>query len=240
MAAKTLYEVLEVAQSATPETIEAAYKSISARLRVRAERDREGAAILQTAVDDAYRTLSNPELRKRYDASRAAPRPQPIYAVEVVEDERPWFIRYAVPLIALAIAITGGYFYQSHAKEQRALAETHKREREEYLARQKAAGEELEREEAEQARLREQRNQEAEYQRWLEQTRRDSAAYARQQESLARQQEAQRTRQEHEAARQRQMEEFERQREEAQARARLEQDKRRLQQLEQEHYGNRR
>ena len=105
---------------------------------------------------------------------------------------------------------------------------------------QKAAIEEAERQEAEAAGQREQRNQDWEYQRWLQQTRKESAAHAREQEFLARQEEADRIRKEQAAERQRRMEELAKQQEEAQARARLEQDKRRLQQLEQENWGNRR
>jgi multidrug efflux pump subunit AcrB len=233
LAAKTLYEVLEVSQSAAPETIDAAYRTISARLRVRAERDREGTAILQTALEDAYRTLSSPELRKRYDARATAPRLQHVYEV----DERPWIVRHAFLLIALAVAAVAAYAYQGHVKEQRAAAEKALQAKEELVARQKAEQEEAARQQAEAARLRQEKMEEAKYQQWMNQTRRESAAYSRQQDAYIRQQTV---RAEQEAARQRRMEEMEKQREEAQARARLEQEKRRLQQLEQQNYGYRR
>lgn len=233
LAAKTLYEVLEVAKSATPETIDAAYRAISARLRARAEGDREGTAILQTAVEEAYRTLSSAELRRRYDARTAAPQLQNVQVVE----ERPWIVRHATLLIVLAVVAVAGYAYQGHVKEQRAAAEKALREKEELVARQKAEQEERERQQAEAARIRQEKMEDAKYQQWVNQTRRESAAYSRQQEAYLRQQTL---RAEQEAARQRRMEEMEKQREEAQARARLEQEKRRLQQLEQQNYGYRR
>jgi hypothetical protein len=202
-------------------------------LRVRAERDQEGAKVLQTALEEAYRTLSTPELRKRYDARLMAPRVQPAQ----IEEERPWLARNAVLLIVLALALVGGYAYMRHVKQERAAAEQALREKEELVARQKAEKEEAERQHAEAARLRQEKMDEAKYQQWVSQTRRESAAYSRQQEAYTRQQTV---RAEQDAARQRRIEEMEKQREEAAARARLEQEKRRLQQLEQQNYGYRR
>jgi hypothetical protein len=229
LATKTLYQVLEVAQAATPGTIDAAFRAISARVRVRAARDPEGAALFRIALEEAYRTLSSDELRKRYDAT-LAPRP---LAVEYVTDERSWMARNAFLLIVIGVALAGGYGYHGHVQKERAAAAQLLRDKEEILDRQKAEQDEAQRREVESAQLRQQRFEEAKHQVWVDQVRRESAAHARQQES-------QRLRAEQDAARQQRMEDMANQREEAQARARLEQDKRRLEQLEQQNYGYRR
>jgi curved DNA-binding protein CbpA len=229
LATKTLYQVLEVAQSATPGTIDAAFRAISARLRVRAGRDPEGAAVFRIALEEAYRTLSSEELRKRYDAT-LAPRP---LAVEYVAEERSWISRNAFLLIVIGMALGGGYAYHRQVEKDRAAAANVLREKEELLARQKAEQDEAQRRQAESAQLRQQRFEDAKHQVWVDQIRRDSAAHARQQEY-------QRIRAEQEAARQQRMEDMAKQREEAQARTRLEQDKRQLERLEQQNYGYRR
>jgi DnaJ-like protein len=228
---KTLYEVLEVAQSASPETIDAAYKTLSARLRARDPRDPEGAAVFRMALEDAYRTLSSEQLRKRYDARIAPGHFQPF--PELAFDERPWITRHAAMLLVLGILALAGYGYHSHVKKEQAAVAKALQEKEELLAQQKAAREASERREAEAQDLRNKRIDEAKYYQWVDQTRREAA-------SNSRNLDMQKARIEQDAARQQRMEEMAKQREEAQARARLEQDKRRLQQLEQQNYGFRR
>ena len=227
LAAKNLYEILEVAQNATPETIEAAYQSICARLRKRAERDAAGAAVLQSALDEAYRTLSNPDQRKRYDiklVSRSIP-------IAPAVDDRPWLVRHAFALIILGVSLASGYGYHRHVQSERAAAEARLREQEVLLAKQKAERDEEERRQAANAQARQKRIEDAQYQLWVDKARREGTAHVRQQEAIKR-------RDEQDAARQQRMEDMAKQREEAQARARLEQEKYKLQRLEQQNmYG---
>lgn len=221
---KTLYQVLEVAQSASQETIDAAYRSISARLRERLARDADGAAVARTAVEEAYRTLSNDNLRKRYDTRLAFGGAEATPGVET--DERPWIARNMPWLLVAAAALVGAYGYHHHVQQERAAAAAQLREKEELLARQQEERDEVTRRAREAEELRKRRVDDARYQLWVDQTRREAAANSR---KLA-----------HDAAREQRIEEMSKQREEAEARRRLEQEKQRLRQLEQQNHGYRR
>lgn len=230
MPAKTLYEVLEVAQTASHETIEAAYRTLSERVKRRAVLDPQGAALMGTALEEAYRTLSNDDLRRRYDA-RIAPRPV-ITATSAVDD-RPWIVRNWIFLLVLAVASSAAFGYYRHVEKEKAAIAKALREKEELLAKRKAEQEERERLQAEAQEARRTQVEAARYQSWVDRSRRDGAAYARQEQH-------QKARIQQDAARQQRMEEMAKQREEMQARARLEQDKRKLEQLERENQGYRR
>lgn len=221
---KTLYQVLEVAQNASQETIDAAYRSISARLRERLARDADGAAVARTAVEEAYRTLSNDNLRKRYDTRLAFGGAEATPVVET--DERPWIARNMPWLLVAAAAAVGAYGYHLHVQQERAAAAAQLREKEELLARQQEERDEVTRRAREAEELRKRRIDDARYQVWVDQTRRDAAANSR---KLAQ-----------DAAREQRIEEMSKQREEAEARRRLEQEKQRLRQLEQQNHGYRR
>lgn len=144
MADKTLYDILEVSSSATPEAIRAAYE----RLSVKYDPDRpENAAsadarILHTAVKDAFLTLGNATKRAQYDKSLAASQPRP-YNVEVVE---PFWTLPKMLVVAILVVGGSGYYYK-HQKEVARL------EAEKAIAAAKAReAEELAKAEAEQAR----------------------------------------------------------------------------------------
>ena len=220
---KTLYQVLEVAQNASPETIDAAYRSITARLRERQARDADGAAVARTAVEEAYRTLSSDNLRKRYDTRLAFGGAYPIPVVET--EERPWIARNMPWLLIAAAAAAGAYGYHYHVQKERAAAAAQLREKEELLARQQAESDAAARRGREAEELRKRRIDDARYQVWVDQTRREAAAHSR--------------RLEQDAARDQRVEQMARQREETEARRRLEQEKQRLRQLEQQNYGHR-
>lgn len=67
---RTLYEILEVSEGASQEVIHAAYSRLSEKLKSKIVNEHApDAEILLTAISDAYRSLSNPQLRQRYDAS---------------------------------------------------------------------------------------------------------------------------------------------------------------------------
>jgi hypothetical protein len=226
---KNLYEVLEVARNASLETIEAAYRALGARLNARSD---PGAKIQRLALEEAYRTLSHPELRRRYD-SRLPSRAAVLPVDALLEDTRPWPVRHAAPLIVLALLAVGGYGYYRHVENERAAIAQALREKEALLEQQRVAREEEAQRSADAEQERRRRLEELRHQQWVDQTRREQAAHSRQQE-------AQRQRDEREAAREQRLADIARQREEAQARARLEQEKRALQRLEAENYRYRR
>lgn len=220
--------MLEVGHNASVETIDAAYRALSARVRERQGQDPRGAALARTALEEAYRTLSSEHLRRRYDL-RIGVAPASALAVP---DERGWFARNSAWLVLSGLVAVSAYGYHRHVQNDRAAAARELKEKEELIARQQAEREDANRRAAEAEDLRKKRIEEARYQVWVDQTRRESAAHARRQEQ-------EESRQRLEEARQRRIEEMAQQREEAQARARLEQDKRRLQALEQQNYGHR-
>ena len=68
-----LYEELGVARGATPDEISAAYRTRAKELHPDARPDDGTAAERFTRLGAAYRVLSNPEERARYDAALARP-----------------------------------------------------------------------------------------------------------------------------------------------------------------------
>jgi len=65
-----LYEVLQVSAKASPEVVQAAYR-VLARLYHPDVNDSPNAARMMRQVNAAYRVLSDPERRAKYDAQRA-------------------------------------------------------------------------------------------------------------------------------------------------------------------------
>ena len=61
---KTLYDILGIAATASPEEVSAAYRARQAEIDARADPDPAAAL----AVREAFHLLSSPERRKRYDA----------------------------------------------------------------------------------------------------------------------------------------------------------------------------
>jgi hypothetical protein len=77
LADQTLYEILEVAQDAAPPDIEAAYERARSlygpgSLATYTLMSAEEAALLTSRIEEAKRTLLDPDARTRYDASLAA------------------------------------------------------------------------------------------------------------------------------------------------------------------------
>lgn len=236
MSGKTYYEILEVARNASPEMISTAYRVKCERIKAEALRNPDAAAALRMAADEAYKTLTNAELRKRYD-QKIALREQVAAQAVPIEDDRSWLARN-VGLVGLAFACAvGGYLYYRHVQAERVAAQKLLMEKEERLAKAQADREQLERERAEAEAARKKKQEDAAYIRWVEQTRRTEDARARTEQAKLQRAEYEAKR---EADRQRRVEEMERRREETAARARLEQEKRRLQDLERQNYGYRR
>lgn len=129
---KTLYDILEVSQSASADAIRAAYERLSAQLRRAITADEPDAVVRLTAVKQAFDVLSNPDRRKRYDASLVA-RVEPVTAAtgpirpaarlydEFGQRERSplqWLIGGAILLAVVASAYAA---YQTHKSKEAAL-----------------------------------------------------------------------------------------------------------------------
>ncbi len=103
---KTLYDVLEVARTASPEVIDASYQSL------REKRDPEipgnakddNAKLRFNALREAFVTLSNPDRRKRYDA-----RLEVLENVEIIE---PFWTPARVLILILAFTLGGAEYWK--------------------------------------------------------------------------------------------------------------------------------
>lgn len=146
MAAKTLYELLELSSGAAPDAIRAAYERLSPRFDPdRVENAANPDAKIQfDAIKDAFLTLSNPVRRAQYDKTLAA-RTQPAFQrVEIIE---PFWSLPKLIVLAVIVVFGGGYYYKNKQQENRLATE-----RAIAVAKAKEA-EEKARSETEQARL---------------------------------------------------------------------------------------
>jgi len=234
MGDKTLYSVLEVSAEASAEVIGAAHARLRALLEPKAAAGDEAALLRLQALRDAYRTLSDPALRARYNRDLAQRTATPIaFTAEAAPEASRTGLWLFVGVIAVAIA--GGFWYHtSKQRAERQRAEQALREKTEALERAEAERQRIEAEMAGREAERQRRVEELRYRQWVDQSRRDGAEIVRRNQ-LAQQ------RTEHEERRLREredrMQDLERQREEAAAKRRLEEEKRKLRELQ--HYNSR-
>ncbi|WP_170291324.1 DnaJ domain-containing protein [Dechloromonas hortensis] len=125
--ANTLYDLLEVSQSASADAIAAGYKRLHAQYAESAAKGDEDATNRMIALREAFTTLSEPSRRQRYDDSLAA-RDQ---EVEAEPAGRPF-----VKLIVIACIV--GFFGITYKKYQTAQ-ETARLEAERVVAAAKTA-----------------------------------------------------------------------------------------------------
>ena len=112
---KTLYDILEVSLSASPESIRAAYERLSAKF---SESSANPAVKLQaTAITEAFLTLNNPAKRAQYDKTLLVRTQPPAYSVEMVDPF--WTLPKLIVLLAIVLAF-GGMYYK-HNKDQAKL-----------------------------------------------------------------------------------------------------------------------
>lgn len=119
MAEKSLYDVLEVSASASPEMIRVAYQRLSEKFDPDHPENagKPAARMQQDAVKEAFLTLGNPEKRKLYDAKLVRGRAV-LENVQVVEP----FWTIPRMLVAGVVLVVAAGFYHSHQKEQARLA----------------------------------------------------------------------------------------------------------------------
>jgi curved DNA-binding protein CbpA len=145
--AKTLYQLLEVPNTATPEAIKDAYVKIAARLRS------SGASDRYAAVKQAYDILSEPASRARYD------RQAYVVAEGPSTDDaggRRWLPSWRGAAALLVVAAIGYYGWLYHKREQTRL-ELQKIQAEAQRQAEEAARDAERRERAEQASLADER-----------------------------------------------------------------------------------
>ncbi|NJD23817.1 MAG: hypothetical protein FIB06_00255 [Betaproteobacteria bacterium] len=106
--AKTLYEILEVSDSASPESIRASYDRLHEHHAGQVA-GHEDAANRLVALREAYATLSDPALRQAYDR-RLALRAE--LATMPEAPSRPLFGKFFMLLVAVA-CVAGAVKYQS-------------------------------------------------------------------------------------------------------------------------------
>lgn len=115
---RSLYDILEVSLSASPESIRAAYDRLSAKFPVSTENP--DAKLQATAITEAFLTLSNPAKRAQYDTTLADRRRPVIYSVEAVEPF--WTLPKFLVLLAVIVAF-GGAYYKYNKEQVRLQAE---------------------------------------------------------------------------------------------------------------------
>ncbi len=241
--AKTLYDILEVSTSASPEAIRSAYERLSQKYDPDREEHRGNADIRMRyeAVKEAFFTLGSPEKRARYDRSLTPA--DPPHAPVVAASEPIWTLPRVV-IVALVVLIAGGWYIQGKREELRletesAIAKARAQEAEARVLAEAVA--------AEKERLALQQERELERKRALqdmrtrsefERTRRDFERERQRQEYAERSAHERQARQQTTEAQRR---EFERQRAEAaniaEARRRAAREKEELCRIERQRYG---
>ncbi len=226
---RSLYDLLEVSEIASDEVIHAAYSRLSEKLKTKiAKEDAPDAEVQLKAIHDAYRMLSNPQSRKRYDDSLAMKN-------VVYEEEAPFWTKTKVALLGVLVVLAIGA-YAKHSRDiereqterARIAADQAEKDRQVKLEEEKIR---LEREQEMQS-----RQDAAQQQVQIERDRRYADAISsrvNQGQSYT----LQRTEREQRAEQQRA--DYEQRRQEQEARRQVEAEKRKLQQLEYENHTNR-
>jgi curved DNA-binding protein CbpA len=122
MSDRTLYEILEVSENATPQAIRAAYERLSTQLDPNrgdqpASEELEELRVQYAAVREAFFILANAERRAQYDKSLIARVAGSAHGVEPF---------WTLPKLALAVMLVvglGAYYYQAKQEQMRLAVE---------------------------------------------------------------------------------------------------------------------
>lgn len=178
MAERTFYDILEVSNTASAETIQAAYERLAAKFDP-AKEGNAAARMQFDAVKQAFLTLGNAENRAQYDRRLSLRSFTPARPVQVME---PFWTLPKLAIVGLIVLAIGGFYFK-HQSEQARL------EAEKAIAVAKAReAEEQARAQAEAERLTYQREQDAERKERMEaaRLRREREADVRQYQREAR------------------------------------------------------
>lgn len=119
MADKTLYDLLEVSNTASVESIRAAYERLSAKLDA-ANTGNADARIQSEAIKDAFFTLSNAEKRAQYDRKLEQRSVAAISQVQVIE---PFWTLPKMIVMGVVVLSLGGFYYKHQQTQARLEAE---------------------------------------------------------------------------------------------------------------------
>lgn len=119
MAERTFYDILEVSDSASSETIQAAYDRLAAKFDPAKESNAGNAAARMQfdAIRQAFLTIGNADSRAQYDRKLQMRDMAPIQRIEVVE---PFWTLPKILVLAFVV-LAGGGFYLKHQKDQARL-----------------------------------------------------------------------------------------------------------------------
>lgn len=122
MAAKSLYEILELSATASPDAIQAAHERLSKKLDPESPENagKPDVKVQFDAVKEAFLTLSNPEKRAKYDKALALRSQPALRNVEVIE---PFWTMPKMIVLAIIVVFGGGYYYKHKQTEARLAAE---------------------------------------------------------------------------------------------------------------------
>lgn len=117
MAERTLYDILEVSNSASPESIRAAYERLSQKIDPSAGAD---ARVQHDAVKEAFFTLNNAEKRAQYDKKLELRAATSMQRIEVVQ---PFWTLPKLIVLGVVVLGLGGYYYKHQQEQARIEAE---------------------------------------------------------------------------------------------------------------------
>lgn len=120
MADKTLYDILEVSNSASPEIIRVAYERLSEKFSPQATGDER---IFNDAVKEAFVTLSNPTKRAQYDKTLELRNLRNTLGLRSVEVIEPFWTLPKIAIIAVVVLSLGGFYYKHQREQARIEAE---------------------------------------------------------------------------------------------------------------------
>lgn len=226
---RTLYEILEVSENASQEVIHAAYSRLSEKLKSKiANAHAPDAEMLLTAISDAYRTLSNPQSRHRYDSTLAM-------KTVVYEEDAPFWTKTKIAFTAATMLLAFGV-YAKHSRDIEREQTERARIAAEQVENARVAKLEEEKDRQEREKDMQNRRDAALQQSQFEQDRRyaDSVSSSMTQRHAYDQQRAER-----EQRSTQQRADYDRQRQEQEARRQADSDKRKLRELEYENRTNR-
>lgn len=132
--AKTLYDILELSPTASPEAIRAAYERLSRKFDpdLDAHQGKQDIRLRHDAVKEAFFTLGSPEKRRRYDRSLAPS--SATYTSSLVDHEPFWTLPKIIAAILVLLIGVGWYMHVRHTEQklaaEQAIAEARAKEAE--------------------------------------------------------------------------------------------------------------
>ena len=122
MAERTFYDMLEVSNSASSETIQAAYERLAAKFDpAKTDNANDAAARMQfDAIRQAFLTLDNADSRAQYDRKLALRNIMPTRPLEVLE---PFWTLPKMIVAGLVVLAIGGFYFKHQRDQARLEAE---------------------------------------------------------------------------------------------------------------------